>query len=77
MSYKMHKVLPNEILRDILSTYCSAYSSTLLVLMSFEKCFAVYFPLMSKTVCPVKTAKWVTGIAGALLASYNSLHFLN
>ena len=31
------------------------YSSMLLVLMSLEKCFAVYFPLKSKTVCTVKS----------------------
>ena len=53
------------------------YSSTFLVLMSFEKCFAVYFPLKSKTVCTVKTAKWATGIVGVILACYNSLHFLD
>ena len=53
----------------------SDYSSTLLVLMSLEKCFAVYFPLKSKTVCTVKTAKWATGIAGFMLAGYNSLFF--
>ena len=47
------------------------YSSTLLVLMSLEKCFAVYFPLKSKTVCTVKTAKWVTGIVGVVLAAFN------
>ena len=34
------------------------YSSMLLVLMSIEKCFAVYFPLKSKSVCTLKTAKW-------------------
>ena len=53
----------------------SDYSSTLLVLMSIEKCFAVYFPLKSKTVCTVRTAKWATGIAGVILAGYNSLLF--
>ena len=47
------------------------YSSMLLVLMSLEKCFAVYFPLKSKTVCTVKTAKWVTCIVGVVLAAYN------
>ena len=36
------------------------YSSMLLVMMSIEKCFTVYFPLKSKTVCTVKTAKWAT-----------------
>ena len=52
------------------------YSSMLLVLMSLEKCFAVYFPLKSKTVCTVTTAKWVTGTLGVILAGYNSLHLL-
>ena len=51
------------------------YSSMLLVLMSIEKCFAVYFPLKAKTVCTVKTAKWATGTVGVILAAYNSLRF--
>ena len=50
------------------------FSSTLLILMSVEKCFAVYFPLKSKTVCTVRTAKWATGIAGVVLAGYNSVY---
>ena len=51
------------------------YSSMLLVLMSIEKCFAVYFPLKSKTVCTVRTAKWTTGVAGVIIAGCNSLYF--
>ena len=51
------------------------YSSTLLVLMSIEKCFAVYFPLKAKTVCTVRTAKWSTGIAGVVLAAFNVINF--
>ena len=47
----------------------------LLVVMSLEKCFAVYFPLKSKSVCTVITAKWVTGIFGVILAGYNSVYF--
>ena len=43
--------------------------------MSLEKCFAVYFPLRSKTVCTVRTAKWLTGITGILLAGYCVLYF--
>ena len=43
--------------------------------MSLEKCFAVYFPLKSKTVCTVKTAKWATGIVGFILAGYDSVYF--
>ena len=53
------------------------YSSMLLVLMSVEKCFAVYFPLKSKTVCTVKTAKWATGIIVVILAGYDTLNFFN
>ena len=47
------------------------YSSMLLVLMSLEKCFVIYFPLKSKTVCTVKTAKWATGVVGVILAGYD------
>ena len=43
--------------------------------MSVEKCFAIYFPLKSKTVCTVKTAKWATGIAGVILTAYNITFF--
>ena len=53
------------------------YSSTLLVLMSIEKCFAVYFPLKAKTVCTIKTAKWATGIVGIILAGYNIVQFFD
>ena len=52
------------------------YSSMLLVLMSVEKCFAVYFPLKAKTVCTVKTAKWATGIACVIIAGYDSLYLI-
>ena len=48
------------------------YSSTLLVIMSIEKCFAVYFPLKSKTVCTIRTAKWTTGVVGVVLAAYDT-----
>ena len=50
------------------------YSSTLLVLMSIEKCFAVYFPLKSKTVCTVRTAKWASGIVWLILTGYDIFH---
>ena len=54
--------------------YGRHYSSTLLVLMSIEKCFAVYFPLKSKAVCTVRTAKWACGITGLMLLGYNSVY---
>ena len=43
--------------------------------MSIEKCFAVYFPLKSKTVCTVRTAKWTSGIVGVVLSGYNIVDF--
>ena len=48
----------------------------LLILMSLQKCFAVYFPLKSKTVCTTRTAKWATGVAGIVLAGYDSVYFV-
>ena len=47
----------------------------LLVLMSLEKCFAVYFPFKSKTVCTIRTAKCATGIVGFILAGYDGIFF--
>ena len=44
----------------------------LLVLMTLEKCFAVYFPLQVKTVCTVKTAMWTSGISEVVLGGYNN-----
>ena len=43
--------------------------------MSLEKCFAVYFPLKSKTVCTIRTTKWTTGIVGVVLAAFNVINF--
>ena len=63
-------------LGEFLFRFGRQYSSMLLVLMSVEKCFAVYFPLKSKTVCTVKTSKWATGIVGAILAAYDSMYFV-
>ena len=39
--------------------------------MSIEQFFALYFPLKSKTVCTVKTAKWITGVSALIFFSYN------
>ena len=52
-------------------------SSTLLVLMSLEKCSAVYFPLKAKIVCTIRTAKWVTCVAAIVLASCDCVSFLS
>ena len=45
-------------------------------MMSLEKCYAVYFPLKSKTVCTVRTAKRSTGVVGLILAGYDSIYFV-
>ena len=50
------------------------YSSMLLVLMSVEKCFVFYFPLKSKSICTVKTAKLATEIVGIIMAGYNLVY---
>ena len=49
------------------------YSSALLCIMSLEKFFAVYFPLRSRRICTVKTAKWVSGIAALIYAGFEFL----
>ena len=33
--------------------------------------YSLYFPLKSKTVCTVKTAKWVTGVSALIFFSYD------
>ena len=53
------------------------YSSMLLVLMSFEKCFAVYFPLKAKSICTVRTARWGSAIVGIILAGYDFIYFVD
>ena len=51
------------------------FSSGLLVIMSVEKFFALYFPLKTKTVCTVKTAKRVTIVAAVVFAAFDSQFF--
>ena len=43
--------------------------------MSVEKFIALYFSLKVRSICTVKTAKWVTGIAFLLYALFNSQFF--
>ena len=43
-------------------------------MMSVEKCFAVYFPLKSKIVCTVRSAKWSPCVVGVIIAGYDSLY---
>ena len=51
------------------------YSSMLLVLMSVEKCFALYFPLKIQKNLYFEEPKWATGVVGFVLAGYNSVYF--
>ena len=55
-----------------IESFCFEYSSALLMIMSIEKCYALYFPFKAKVVCTVKTAKWVSGITAAIYAVFNS-----
>ena len=53
------------------------FSSAMLVIMSIEKCFALYFPLKTKGICTVKTTKWATFLTVLSLASFNAQFFLS
>ena len=44
--------------------------------MCLEKFFALYFPLKSKTVCTVKTAKWVTGVLALIFFVYDMQYLI-
>ena len=43
--------------------------------MSVEKFIALYLPLKVRSICTVKTAKWVSGIAFLLFALYDAQFF--
>ena len=44
-------------------------------MMSVEKCIVVYFPLKTKNICTVKTAKWACLITALAFAAFNVQHF--
>ena len=44
--------------------------------MSVEKCFALYFPLKTKNICMVKTAKWVTFFTALIFVVFDSQFFV-
>ena len=46
-------------------------SSTLLVIISVEKCFALYFPFKTKTVCTVRTARRVSLVTVLIFVGFN------
>ena len=41
------------------------------MIMTVEKCFALYFPLQSKSICTVSTAKKVSAVAALVLFGFN------
>ena len=44
-------------------------------MMSIEKCIVVYFPLKTKNICTVKTAKWACLIAAIVFVAFNTQWF--
>ena len=58
--------------------FSSQYSSSLLMMMTIEKCFALYLPLKSKIVCTARNAKRIYAATGIPLFAFNlQLVFLN
>ena len=51
--------------------FSSHYSSALLVIISFEKFIALYFPLKTKTLCTTMVAKVTCGVTAIILTLYN------
>ena len=50
-------------------------SSALLVIMSVEKCLALYFPFKTKSICTVKVAKRVTLVTALVFVAFDSQFF--
>ena len=63
-------------LTDFMYYFFQQFSSALLVIMSLEKCFALYFPLKTKNRCTVKTAKWVTFFTTLIFVAFDSQFFI-
>ena len=58
-----------------LGYFSSDFSSIILVIMSVEKCFGLYFPLKAKRFCSVKRAEKISLITATVLAIFNSQYF--
>ena len=54
-----------------MQNFCQQYSSSLLVIMAVEKCFALYLPLQTKRFCTVGTAKKIS-----LISAFIFLHLI-
>ena len=53
----------------------STYSSVLLVIILFEKFFALYFPLKTKTLCTVSMARKVSLVTAIIFIGFNLQYF--
>ena len=52
-----------------------SYSSALLVIITTEKCVALYFPFKTKTICTVIIARRVSLVTAVLFVAFNSQFF--
>ena len=53
----------------------SNYSSALLVIISAEKCIALYLPFKSKTICTVRTARIVSFVTALIFVAFDLQFF--
>ena len=60
---------------DTVYHFCQHYSSSLLVIMSVEKLFALYFPLRTKSICTVSTAKKLTLASAVVFLLFDGQFF--
>ena len=54
--------------------FCSHFSSSLLMIMTVEKCFALYFPLKAKIVCTLINAKKISAAAALVFFAFDMQH---
>ena len=54
--------------------FCSHFSSSLLMIMTVEKCFALYFPLKGKIVCTLINAKKISAVAALVFFAFDMQH---
>ena len=52
--------------------FCSHYSSSLLMILTVEKCFALYFPLKGKIICTLKNAKKISAATALVFMAFDA-----
>ena len=52
-----------------------SYSSATLIIISIEKCVALYFPFKTKTICTVRIARRVSLVTAVIFAGFNAQFF--